>query len=117
MTDEEIIETIGRCCDVNCTCEGCAYEKQKVCWKKLREDVSNRFNYLKAENAALKERLDKAVELPFLIQDGEEIIVVYKDKDNYIKWYRWIEYKTYGEYGNGKEVAEARLKELQGGNI
>lgn len=72
---------------------------------------------LKAENAALKERLDKAVELPFLIQDGEEIIVVYKDKDNYIKWYRWIEYKTYGEYGNGKEVAEARLKELQGGNI
>ena len=69
-------------------------------------------NQLKAENAALRERLEKAVELPFFQKDGEVIVLIYKDKHGIVIIDEYIE----DEYYNGKrgnEAAEARLKEIQ----
>lgn len=75
-------------------------------------------DYLESENAALRERLEKAVELPFfkkatkldwnpLTQEStliEIYLLIYEDFDGYL---------CYNEIKD-KEVAEARLAELKG---
>lgn len=65
---------------------------------------------LKAENAALRERLEKAVEppKPFIEQDRDGYYRVYSSRISIIRYA-----KQYGVYGT-IEAAEARLKELKG---
>lgn len=77
------------------------------------EEISD----LKAENAVLRERLEKAVELPSVKRDCELTQIVYRNN------YGNIEEETYFHdcyYGQGHDVrgdvyAEARLEELKGG--
>lgn len=70
---------------------------------------------LQAENAALRERLEKAVELPFFQKDGEVIVLIYKNNDGIILTEKYIEDEYYdGKRGN--EAALARLAELKGEN-
>ena len=66
---------------------------------------------LKAENAALRERLEKAVEppKPFIEQDSDGYYRVYSSRISIIRYA-----KQHGVYDT-PEAAEARLKELQGG--
>lgn len=65
---------------------------------------------LQSENAALKERLDKAIEppKPFIEQDRDGYYRVYSSRISIIRYD-----KQYGIYGT-IEAAEARLKELKG---
>ena len=82
MTDEEILKAFECCCgdDVNGThCKDCPAEKYNFDWcsdEVLRQmvDYTKR---LQAENAALKERLEKAVELPCKIGDRFYIVEYY----------------------------------------
>lgn len=65
---------------------------------------------MKSENAALRERLDKAVESPkpFIEQDRDGYYRVYSSRINIIR-----HAKQHGVYDT-HEAAEARLRELQG---
>ena len=69
---------------------------------------------LQKENAALRERLEKAVELPFFQKDGEVIVVIYKDKGGIVCVEEYIEDEFYDGI-KGFEADEARLAELKGG--
>ena len=88
MTDEEMIENL-RC---------------------VLADVSEQCKQLQAENAALQERLEKALELPRIerLFNGKvgSYKVVYQDKNNRITSEYYSEEK--------REAAEARLAELKG---
>lgn len=88
MTDEEMIENL-RC---------------------VLADVSEQCKQLQAENAALRERLEKALELPRIerLFNGKvgSYKVVYQDKNNRITSEYYSEEK--------REAAEARLAELKG---
>lgn len=66
MTDEEILKAFQLCnTDTDCDTNGCPYNDMvEDCISMLNNDIISRFNELKAENAALRERLEKAVELP-----------------------------------------------------
>lgn len=91
MTDEEMIENL----------------------KCVIADISAQCEQLKAENAALRERLEKAVEIP------DYVFECINGKIERI----FTEYLTVGElknleangYSLTKEAAEARLAELKGG--
>lgn len=74
-------------------------------------DISEQCEQLKAENAALRERLEKAVEppKPFIEQDSDGYYRVYSSRISIIRYA-----KQHGVYDT-PEAAEARLKELQGG--
>lgn len=74
-----------------------------------------RVKELEAENAELRERLDKAVELPFFQKDGEVIILIYKNKDGIVLIEKYIEDEYYNGK-RGKEAAEIRLRELNEDN-
>lgn len=68
-------------------------------------DISEQCEELKAENAALRERLEKAVDLPRIIHPNE------------MEWH--IQYRNeyeiiFSEIQFSKEAAEARLAELKG---
>lgn len=135
MTDEEILKAFECCCgdDVNGThCKDCPAEKYNFDWcsdEVLREMVVY-IKRLKAENAALRERLEKAIEPPCERDDifyrffqypaemVEDIACGFrKEKDgelyvcsaNSESWYNVKECEF------SREAAEARLKELQGG--
>lgn len=68
---------------------------------------------LQEENAELRERLKKAVELPFFQKDGEVIVVIYKDKGGIVCAEEYIEDEFYDGI-KGFEAAEVRLAELKG---
>lgn len=111
MTDEEILKAFECCCgdDVNGThCKDCPAEKYNFDWcsdEVLRQmvDYTKR---LQVENAALRERLDKAVELkkPYLEEDhyGGLYLVHYETVVHKIKAYE------------ERAAAEKRLAELKG---
>lgn len=70
--------------------------------------------FLQSENASLRERLDRAIELPFFQKDGEAIVLIYKNKDGVVLTETYFEDEYYdGKRGN--EAAEVRLAELKGG--
>lgn len=63
MTDEEILKAFQLCnTDTDCDTNGCPYNDMvEDCISMLNNDIISRFNELKAANAALRERLRKAV--------------------------------------------------------
>ena len=141
LTDEEILKAFECCCGdgVNGThCKDCPAEKYNFDW--CSDEVSRKMvaytKRLQAENAALRERLEKAVEFPYHLRD--EVFAIVEVEPSY-KIFRgevisltidsqmtiWVLVK----YDNGlrfshsipdpnlhktPEAAEARLKELQG---
>lgn len=82
----------------------------KEAWEKMQAEIAR----LTAENAELRERLNRAVELPYMYEAElvdyaghfiKTIYIVIYNNDGTI---RAVQYSY-------KKVAEARLKELQGG--
>lgn len=68
---------------------------------------------LKSENAELRERLERSIELPFFQEDGEARILVYRDKNGIVCTEIYFEDEIY--WGRrGDEAALARLAELKG---
>lgn len=69
MTDEELKKALHWCGED--TCSGCPLEKYYParCRLYLTSEAYGRISLLEAENAALRERLEKAVELPFIVID------------------------------------------------
>ena len=82
----------------------------KAIWEFIKESFETAIA-VDETNAALRERLDKAVELPkpFIEQDGDGYYRVYSSGINIIR-----HAKQHGVYDT-PEAAEARLRELQGG--
>ena len=111
MTDEEIIKAKEICLSPGIPCDDCPLVEQPDCDEITRQYFYKRFKELKAENAALRERLDKSVELPkpFIEQDRDGYYRVYSSRISIIRYA-----KQHGVYDT-PEAAEARLKELQGG--
>ena len=92
---QNIIEALDEFCD----------DFADEMWEAAEEIIT-----LRKGNAALKERLEKAVELPkpFIEQDSDGYYRVYSSRINIIR-----HAKQHGVYDT-PEAAEARLKELQG---
>lgn len=92
---QNIIEALDEFCD----------DFAEEMWEAAEEIIT-----LRKENAALRERLEKAVEppKPFIEQDRDGYYRVYSSRISIIR-----HAKQYGVYGT-IEAAEARLKELQG---
>lgn len=69
MTDEELKKALHWCGED--TCSGCPLEKYYParCRLYLTSEAYGRISLLESENAALRERLSKAVELPVKIGD------------------------------------------------
>lgn len=84
--------------------------KQARWWQWKAETLEKENGQLKSENAALRERLEKALELPRIerLFNGKvgSYKVVYQDKNNRITSEYYSEEK--------REAAEARLAELKG---
>ena len=84
--------------------------KQARWWQWKAETLEKENEQLKSENSALRERLEKAVELPRIerLFNGKvgSYKVVYQDKNNRITSEYYSEEK--------REAAEARLAELKG---
>ena len=111
MTDEEMLKVMEVCEDKNIPCDDCPLVEYGDCEEISRRYFYDRFKELEAENAALRERLSKAVEppKPFIEQDRDGYYRVYSSRISIIRYA-----KQYGIYGT-IEAAEAKLKELQGG--
>lgn len=97
MTDEDFVQTlVGE--------ELAQYEF---------DTILKTIKMLKTENAELHERLERSIELPFLQEDGEARILVYRDKNGIVCTELYFEDEIYwGRHGD--EAAEARLAELKG---
>lgn len=85
-----------------------------VTYKIYTGHLENKVGELIAENAELRARLGEAIELPFFQKDGEVIVLIYKNKDGIVLIEEYIEDEYYNGK-RGKEVAEARFKELKEG--
>ena len=111
MTDTEMVKVMEVCKDKEMPCDDCPLVEYGDCEEISRQYFYDRFKQLKAENAALRERLEKAVELPRIerIFNGKvgSYKVVYQDKNNRITSEHYSEEK--------REAAKARLAELKGG--
>ena len=97
MTDEDLVQTlVGE--------ELAQYEA---------DAILKSIEILKSENAELRERLERSIELPFFQEDGEARILVYRDKNGIVCTEIYFEDEIY--WGRrGDEAAEARLAELKG---
>lgn len=82
-----------------------------------RDQVRKEFARLTAENAALKARLEKAVELPYIEKCKEYTKIVYKNEFGDIDDETYFHdcYYSYKNDIRGDKYAEARLAELKGG--
>ena len=111
MTDEEIIKAMEICLSPGIPCDDCPLVEQPDCDEISRQYFYERFKCLKTENAALRERLEKAVEppKPFIEQDSDGYYRVYSSRISIIRYA-----KQHGVYDT-PEAAEARLQELHGG--
>lgn len=76
-------------------------------------NVFQEMSKIREETAALRERLNRAIELPFLQKDGEVIVLIYKNKDGVVLIEKYIEDEYY-DGKRGSEVAKARFAELKG---
>ena len=74
--------------------------------------ISDEIYQLRAENATLCEKIEKAVELPFFQKDGDVIVLIYEDKHGKVCVEKYIEDEFYEDM-SGLEAAEARLAEFK----
>ena len=110
MTDEEIIKAIEICLSPGIPCDDCPLVEQPDCDEISRQYFYERFKELKAENAALRERLDKAPDngkcfIKELHENGRVLYVISRYK--VITSYICTELTP--------EAAIARLREFRGG--
>lgn len=108
MTNEEIIEVVGALKANDKTMKDNGISDNL--WGKAVECIM----FLQSENAALRERLDRAIELPFLQKDGEVIVLIYKNKDGVVLTETYFE-DVYYDGKRGNVAAESRFAELKGG--
>lgn len=109
----------GKPTDNGIMCEECIISDSPwlLAMKSQENDLAEEVAKLKAENAALKKRLDKAVELPTLY---EHISYPYVER-MYSETIYYVIYKENGrimteKFGKNKSKAEARLKEIKENN-
>lgn len=142
MTDEQIINALKSCGDRIAICDDCPYEGRNHCSLLAKQDIIERFTELKAENAVLRERLEKAMELPCKVGDTifyvqyfcdykgcdsttqqfccgcKEMIEREKRKEKYViceKSFVLEDLEKIGKkYFTTREAAESRLAELKG---
>lgn len=86
MTDEELKKALHWCGED--TCSGCPLEKYYParCRLYLTSEAYGRISLLEAENAALRERLKKAVELPFEVGSAVYVIHETDEEDKFNPW-------------------------------
>lgn len=113
MTDREKIEQLE-----NKLKEALSWWRatKKQLSQKCKETKANQktIERLKAENAALRERLEKAVELPFYQKDGEYNLLLYRGEKDYVVGEEYFDDEYY-DGKRGSEVVQARFAELKGG--
>lgn len=140
MTDAEMVKAMEICKDKEIPCDDCPLVECGDCEGISRQYFYDRFKQLQSENAALRERLEKAIELPYEVGSTVYSICETDEEDKFNPWIDagivvsfsidvnlWI----YVRYNSGltmwytkdsfdKEVcitfeaAEARLAELKG---
>lgn len=129
MTDTEMVKVMEVCKDKEMPCDDCPLVEYGDCEEISRQYFYDRFKQLKAENAALRERLEKSVELPARVMIERTIVngkfkptqkaqafngrigVVYRDETRY----KGLLVDICSEKVSDYEAAEARLAELKGG--
>ena len=131
MTDAEIMKGVKLCNGDLGNCKECPFDSiGKTCGIELAKAEIGLIERLQAENAALRERLEKAVELPAIamiertLVDGKfkptqkaqafngRIGVVYRDET---RGYKGLLVDICSEKVSDYEAAEERLKQMQGG--
>lgn len=121
MTDEKlkgIIKTLELCTGSETTCKDCPYlavaspSFSVRCEDTLHEASLEAIEALKVENVALRERLNRAIELPFFQKDGEVIVLIYKNNEGVVLTETYFE-DVYYDGKRGNVAAEARLAELK----
>ena len=96
MTDEDFVQTlVGE--------ELAQYEA---------DAILKSIEILKSENAELRERLEKTIELPFFQKDGEVIVLIYKNNDGVVLTETYFE-DVYYDGKRGNAAAEARFEEIR----
>lgn len=129
MTEREMVKVMEVCKDKEMPCDDCPLVEYGDCEEISRQYFYDRFKQLKAENAALRERLEKSVELPARVMIERTIVngkfkptqkaqafngrigVVYRDETRY----KGLLVDICSEKVSDYEAAEARLAELKGG--
>ena len=138
MTDAEIMKGVKLCNGDLGNCKECPFDSiGKACGIELAKAEIGLIERLQAENAALRERLSRAVEIPCRV--GDKVYCIHRMSNpemlewqvneiritdhNYMlqlgragtKDYRNEASQFYGKWWfTTREAAEARLKELQG---
>ena len=74
MTEREMVKVMEVCKDKEMPCDDCPLVEYGDCEEISRQYFYDRFKQLKAENADLRERLEKAVELPCNVGDTVYLI-------------------------------------------
>lgn len=69
MTDAEMVKAMEICKDKKIPCDDCPLVERGDCEGISRQYFYDRFKQLQSENAALRDRLERAVELPFVPSD------------------------------------------------
>jgi hypothetical protein len=142
MTDEQILNALKSCGDSIAICDDCPYEGRNHCSLLAKQDIIERFNALKAENAALRKGIEGEEAFPVNFGDRVYIINFHKPKEQWkvgcgivktisitqtpdrtqLVFRVKIRYRNGKEYVLGRnaflsiESAEARLAELKGGD-
>ena len=128
MTDAEMEKAMEICKNTEIPCNDCPLAECNDCEKISLQYFYDRFKQLKTENADLRERLKKAVELPAKVMIERTIVngkfkptqkaqafngrigVVYRDETRY----KGLLVDICSEKVSDYEAAEARLAELKG---
>lgn len=131
MTDAEMVKAMEICKDKEIPCDDCPLVKCGDCEEISRQYFYDRFKQLQSENAALRERLEKAVELPVpletpILKVWENRVPTDWTRMSFVNiWeittvnFKLEHFPLWGKYyfpntEKGKKAAEARLAELKG---
>ena len=75
-------------------------------------NVFQKMSKIREETAALRERLNRAIELQKKQKDGEVIVLIYKNKDGVVLTETYFE-EVYYDGKRGNVAAESRFAELK----
>lgn len=120
MTDAEMVKAMEICKDKGIPCDDCPLVECGDCGEISRQYFYDRFKQLKSGNAALRERLERSIELPCIEPmttydwDDEKGIGESHFGERYQLLYRDDDGEFIAYIGLDKEEAEARLAELKG---